>query len=278
MAYWTSRQRRTKKLGTLRKERVDKLNEIGFLWSACSCSERRTCRTDACRVTWDRSLAMYCDFVEENRICGVPETNSKIYNWIRDQRRLKRLGTLRKERVDKLNEIGFLWSPPSVSWDRNFAMYSDFVEENGICGVPKTHSKMYNWIREQRKMNELGKLKKYRMDTLDKIGFLWSARCPPSVSEQSNFSIPPTFARSRATSPDLNCEFSLDCMYLANHEQLLENNNEFASCSTVASTVGRVLPLDTPLFNEDVSMQGCDHRYGSPLGHKKMLWMNMVQS
>jgi hypothetical protein len=29
-----------------------------------------------------------------------------------------------------------------------------------------------------------------------------------------------------------------------------------------------VVPLDTPLFNEDVSMQGCDHLYGSPLGHK----------
>ena len=128
--------------GTTKKDRMDKLNEIGFLWSAPSPVER----IGAFTVAWDQSFAKYRAFVEENGIRCDSKLNSKMLRWVSEQRVKMRSGTMKKDRMDKLNEIGFLWSAAIASerngrltdkWDRNFAiMYRDFVDENGIHCQP----------------------------------------------------------------------------------------------------------------------------------------------
>ena len=180
MSIWVYSQRKMKRLGTLKKDRLDKLNKMGFLWSAPIPSER----SDSSTAQWDENFAMYRDFVEKNGICCPPKKKSKMSNWIHMQRTMERLGKLKKDRMEKLNKVGFLWSAPvtsegsdalTVEWDQNFAMYRDFVDKNGIRCAAKTNSNMNKWIRQQRKRNRLGSMKKDQMDKLNKIGFLWIA-------------------------------------------------------------------------------------------------------
>ena len=85
------------------------------------------------------------------------------------------MGLLKKDRLDKLNKIGFLWCRPitskqtdvlavvwetdvlAVVWDQNFVMYCDFVETNGTGCDPKTNSEMSTWIHTQQQMNGVGR-------------------------------------------------------------------------------------------------------------------------
>jgi hypothetical protein len=63
--------------------------------------------------------AMYCAFVEKNGIYCTPKRNSTMCNWFFSQRRMMKFGKMKKDRMDRLNEIGFSWSPVSISQRSN---------------------------------------------------------------------------------------------------------------------------------------------------------------
>ena len=269
MSNWVSGQRKLMKIGRLQKDRMDKLNEIGFLWSGESAPVSQK-QSDAYRVVWDRHFAMYRAFVEKNGVGFAPKKSSKMNNWVRGQRKLMKIGRLQKDRMDKLNEIGFPWSAPrpqkqsdahTVVWDRHFAMYRAFVEKNGVGFAPEKNSKMSNWVSGQRKLMKIGRLQKDRMDKLNEIGFLWSAM------QRSDPTDLLTYDRSRDTALEITRESSLDRQSNAKHDEPLEENNIFGHCSIVASPHGRVLTLDMPLADAEVSNEGCDDRNDSQLGY-----------
>ena len=259
-----------KRLGTLKKNRIVKLNTIGFLWSAPSHVER----IGALTVAWNESFARYRAFVEKNGIHCASRMNSKMLRWVKKQRANMRSGTMKKDRMDKLNEIGFPWSAAIASertdvltnaWDRNFAMYRDFVEKNGICCTPKRNSKLCNWFFSQRKMMKFGKMKKDRMDRLNEIGFPWS---PLSISQRSNpANLSSSAQRNRTTTPEISFESSLDHQSNLKHSVLLEQNITFGHCSAVVSSRCHALTLDTPLVDAAVSNKGCDRPDELQLGH-----------
>jgi hypothetical protein len=125
---------------------------------------------------------------------------------------------------------------------------------------------MSKWVYRQRNMKRLGKLvRKERLDKLDKIGFLWSAR---SALEQSKHIDLPTFSQRRASAPDISCDDSLDCATNVNHNDLLARTDRFGNCSTVASPQEGVLTLNTHLVSASVHNTGCDDQNESPPGHK----------
>ena len=84
----------------------------------------------------------------------------------RKEFKYEQMGLLKKDRLDKLDKIGFLWCRPitskktdvlAVVWDQNFVMYCDFVEKNGTGCDPKTNSEMSTCIHTKRQMNGLGR-------------------------------------------------------------------------------------------------------------------------
>lgn len=121
LGQWVSQQRKfyrnlTKQSGqaSISQERIDKLNSIGFEWSIIA------------ENAWDQKFALLCTFHQKYGHCRVRlryEVNSvKLGQWVHKQRCFYRIlkkgsgqASITQERIDKLNSIGFEWSPASSS-------------------------------------------------------------------------------------------------------------------------------------------------------------------
>lgn len=111
---WVSTQRRQFKVWKenrsppMTKERVDYLESIGFVWAT----------KDPRHVPWERRFNELIDYHKEHGDCLVPigyKQNPQLSNWVSTQRQEYKLllggrsSRISQERIDKLNEIGFVW-------------------------------------------------------------------------------------------------------------------------------------------------------------------------
>lgn len=111
--------------------------------------------------------------------CLVPITyseNPTLANWVNVQRTAYNKNQLSQSRIDKLDEIGFVWNPHDHNW---FIMYNDlilFKLQYGHCLVPdgyNEHPKLSNWIRVQRSSYKKGTLDDEKFKMLNNIEFVW---------------------------------------------------------------------------------------------------------
>ena len=157
------RQNKTK----MTKERLDKLNAIGFAW-------------DAREEVWNEGFGLLSAYKEANGNCLVP-TAYKVdgYNlgaWVANLRKYKTKMT--KESLGKLNAIGFAWDAKEEFWNEGFGLLSAYKEANGNCLVPARYKvDGYNlgaWVSVQRRHRT--KMTKQRLDKLNSIGFVWATK------------------------------------------------------------------------------------------------------
>uniref|UniRef100_A0A7S3P091 Helicase-associated domain-containing protein n=1 Tax=Amphora coffeiformis TaxID=265554 RepID=A0A7S3P091_9STRA len=168
----------------LTKERKEKLDAIGFVWSL------RNKRIDD---HWDEMFRQLIEYKEKHGDCLVPsryETNLKLGKWVETQRyeytKLKRaeanpnekpeemnqeetkLGgkprvtnaRLTEERLRRLESIGFEWKVRNKmkryydkQWQDMFDQLMDFKAKNGHTMVPKRfpdNPRLANWVHTQR--------------------------------------------------------------------------------------------------------------------------------
>mmetsp|Transcript_1746 Transcript_1746/g.2824 ORF Transcript_1746/g.2824 Transcript_1746/m.2824 type:complete len:380 (-) Transcript_1746:336-1475(-) len=101
---WLNIQRRFYKKGTLPGHRVDRLNEIGFNWSVHD-------------VSWEEQFKQLVKFKGKHGHCNVTQRyldNPSLGTWVNEQRqcyRGKGGKKLEKDRIDRLNGMGFTWEP-----------------------------------------------------------------------------------------------------------------------------------------------------------------------
>jgi hypothetical protein len=106
---WVNAQRtgyRLKQLGqksAMSEERIQKLNYIGFVWNR--------------KKTWDRRFNELQEYKKLHGTCNVRQSEeSGLGRWVntlRTKYRRKQLGqksTMTEERIQKLNDIGFVWN------------------------------------------------------------------------------------------------------------------------------------------------------------------------
>jgi superfamily II DNA or RNA helicase len=95
---WISRQRANK--DKLSKEKLEKLNALKFAW-------------DADEEQWNANFDSLKTYHAENGNCLVPDKSKymgvTLGSWVGTQRRSK--DKLSKEKLDKLNALGFVWTP-----------------------------------------------------------------------------------------------------------------------------------------------------------------------
>jgi hypothetical protein len=200
LACWVARQRKEyrqrrgdmKNRFIITEERIHKLNDIGFEWSATA-------------VEWHERFEQLKAFQKEHGHCRVPgrkEKNSSTHQlstWVSNQRAQYMLlqqgkGSHMKEaRIHKLNDIGFEWSLLTeavviLSWHERFEQMKAFQKEHGHCrvtGARYKHSathQLSTWVKNQRaqyKLLQRGKesyLKEEKIEMLNAIGFEWSVR------------------------------------------------------------------------------------------------------
>jgi superfamily II DNA or RNA helicase len=165
LGVWVSEQRSN--ADKLLPSRRKKLSMIGLSWTP---HEDR----------WEEGFRHLSAFVKRQKHCRVltdhVENGFKLGVWVSNQRRsADRLSKNRRQRLDKL---GFVWSPIDEQWEYGFQYLSVFVKRENHCRVPAKHIesgfKLGVWVGGQRsKADELSKLRRER---LNKIGFVWKAR------------------------------------------------------------------------------------------------------
>jgi hypothetical protein len=91
-----------------------------------------------------------------------------------------------QERIDLLNELGFVWNVQEMTWYQQLSNFKSFREEFGHSNVPGNctkHRKLYHWMIVQRRQYVLmkrgeGSMTNARVKLLDSIGFYWGTYVP----------------------------------------------------------------------------------------------------
>eukprot|EP00980_Cylindrotheca_fusiformis_P002493 scaffold586_cov68-Cylindrotheca_fusiformis.AAC.2 len=143
---------------------------------------------------WVQLFEELYKYKEEHGNCLVPHTYAKnpaLSRWVKRQRyqyRLKREGkmsTLTKVRLQKLEEVGFVWDSHAAAWEQRHNELAAFRREHGHCNVPSQYPEnpqLATWVKCQRRQCKIfrqGKKSNMTMErftALDKLGFIWDLK------------------------------------------------------------------------------------------------------
>jgi len=161
---WVSNQRTHKEI--MSPDRFKRLDDLGFVW-------------DATAVLWERGFNELRAYKKENGNCIVSlrhntSTPYALGYWLNTQRKNKR--TISPDRIQRLDELGFIWDPTEEQWEQGFGKLSAYKEENGNCSTPQGHRTstdfaLGNWVSNQRHGKD--SMDPVRVKRLDQLGFIW---------------------------------------------------------------------------------------------------------
>ena len=162
---WAKRQIQARRDGKMDPRREERLEAIGFRW-------------DVAKDAWNarfRELRALKEDAGQGR-CRIPKGNVRLTEWVRCQRKMYEEGTLQRDRIHKLERIGFMWDPSDVyndKWDGKFRQLVRYKEEHGHCRVSRSHEALGFWTAKQRTYHARGELSHERTGRLERLGFAW---------------------------------------------------------------------------------------------------------
>ncbi|KAJ1446321.1 helicase associated domain-containing protein [Pelagophyceae sp. CCMP2097] len=100
--HWVREQRRAYKGGEMSQGRIQRLEAVPFEWTLPSL------------VGWDAHFDLLLAYHAAHGDCVVPHDfvaadGTNLVHWLREQRLRYKAGELRKDRVKRLDEVGFVW-------------------------------------------------------------------------------------------------------------------------------------------------------------------------
>ncbi|MDD5140399.1 MAG: Helicase associated domain protein [Verrucomicrobiales bacterium] len=184
LANWVATQRRFKKHGELKAERMAALDGIGFEWiverrgALPMLNQRGNILTAA--QAWDAMFLALQQYKQAHGNCLVPQRckeNPRLADWVSEQRVINNKGLLDAERSRRLDELGFDWDPNSNHWEKYFRQLVEFKQEHGHTNVPQRSGKyreLGTWVRNQRAAKRYKRpIMAERAKRLDELGFIW---------------------------------------------------------------------------------------------------------
>jgi hypothetical protein len=181
---WVGIQRRNYRLHLEGKKtfitlsRIQELESLGFEWNSYG-------------ATWKDRLSELAAYRQIQGHCNVPKgysKSTKLAHWVATQRtnywlhREGKTSPMTSERVKALEGIGFVWNPPSSSWENRLSELADHRKIHGHCNVPRSYgekSKLAIWVNTQRSNYWLhleGKTSPMTLSQireLENLGFEW---------------------------------------------------------------------------------------------------------
>lgn len=174
---WVSKQRRFGKNGKLALERVAQLDQIDFDWES---------NIEKLDRHWNEMLCKLKKYKLENGNTIVPHyyKDRELGNWVIRQRGWYKKDLLRQDRIEKLDEVGFVWmildrgeidtSRYEDQWTEKYEQLKIFREEHGHFSVPASlYRPLNNWMSTQRAVYARGEMRKNRTRLLNDINFVW---------------------------------------------------------------------------------------------------------
>jgi len=173
LARWSVIQRYLRRKGKLSAERVRKLDELGFSWEG---------RGEWNQANWESMYKVLTAYRRVHGHCRVPLSTrdyADLSQWVARQRRARRIGKLSKDRVCRLDQLGFVWERFGEQWEGMLAALAKYKKAHGNCDVPRdwpANPKLANWVITQRKFNRKGRLLSERKKRLEELGFRFSSQ------------------------------------------------------------------------------------------------------
>jgi hypothetical protein len=202
LASWCVAQRNDNRTGKLLPDRKARLDAIGFAWVVPpSINPFPSAAKDE---RWHKFLLQLQAYVAQHGHACVPHLSKEyraLGGWTHHQRQRNTEGTLRADRKEKLDALGFVWrlkrssprvfdqprrrtskseSEPSVDnitlWEQGFAALQEFQRQHGHVDVPDKdpeHRELAAWLRQQRIGRQRGSLLFSQASRLEQLGFRW---------------------------------------------------------------------------------------------------------
>jgi len=141
---------------------------------------------------WNYSFQKLLAFRKQYGHCLVPceyEKDPSLARWVKRQRYQYYLlihgkkSSMTKERIEILDDIGFIWQAQDALWQERFHELLKFKKKHGHCSVPTTYppnQKLATWVKFQRRQYRLhlegrpSYISDERIAILEKIGFQWA--------------------------------------------------------------------------------------------------------
>jgi superfamily II DNA or RNA helicase len=161
---WVRTQRSNKE--KLSQLQIQRMNSIGFNWTLLD-------------SRWDHGLKLLSKYKLRTGDCLVPQRHKEdgfqLGIWVAN---IRKKPILEDDRMETLNDIGFIWDVLSYKWQMGFQALIAFKKREAHCGVPGKHIengyKLGQWVGVQR--YERDDLSDERRKLLDEIGFNWVAK------------------------------------------------------------------------------------------------------
>ena len=170
---WVSKQKLLYTNNKLSKDRINRLDSIGFAWKT--------------GVSWTDMYARLVAYKEQYDSTCVPaiyKADLRLGRWVHTQRRRKNTNTslLVTDRINRLNKIGFVWNAIDAQWVEMFDRLVAYEKQYKTTCVPlryKVDPKLGTWVQNQRQYYKKNKnncrFTTDRINRLNKIGFVWNA-------------------------------------------------------------------------------------------------------
>lgn len=146
-------------------EQIERLNLIGMDWN-----------TNLERM-WNEVYSEAQDYYKKNGNLSVPNSyrtkkGFHLAQWINNQRKYYKAGTLLPERKKLLDAIGFVWEKEN-RWDQNYKMVVDYCKKHNIDYIPQDIVVdgvwLGKWVASQKKYMAQGKLTTEQITLLHKL-------------------------------------------------------------------------------------------------------------
>jgi glycosyltransferase A (GT-A) superfamily protein (DUF2064 family) len=106
---WVGTIRGYRKQGKLSKERIRRLNQLGFVWDG---RERKAVEARM-EKAWESNYTALVKYQRAHGHCRVStlsKNHARLGRWVSTMRGYRKQGKLSKERIRRLNQLGFVWN------------------------------------------------------------------------------------------------------------------------------------------------------------------------
>jgi hypothetical protein len=119
------------------------------------------------------------------------EENPTLAQWVKRQRyqykqKLEgKRSTMSDERIQALEDVGFVWDSHSAAWDERLDELIRYKGMTGHCNVPSRYAEnrqLAIWVKRQRRQykfymeGQASSMTSERIVALDALGFQWDMR------------------------------------------------------------------------------------------------------
>lgn len=170
---WVYKQRTAYWRGKLSPERIEGLESLVFDW-------------DPDRERWDAGFGALVLFKKANGHCNVPQRYKtddgfKLGGWASNQRTHYSSGSLSPERIERLENLDFVWNSVLADWEKRFAQLVLFKKANGHCNIPHDYKtddgfNLGGWLINRRANYRDGLLHADRVTLLEELGVTWNTK------------------------------------------------------------------------------------------------------